>query len=297
MNNKHTTLINTFIKSKGDDISDKTKTNYKNTFLRLLNMVLGKNKRLYIMSRPTKQILKSIDESDTTTNAKITVLQLYKYLLEYTDKSTKQIIKRLNEYFNMVGDTRKTTNKKILNTSIKYDELIEILKHSDNIDYILFYLLIRLNCRNNDLIILYTDDLKLKKGISDGAVRGNILYFNNRNELLYIRNDYKTSKVYGAKINIITDEKFKRILKTLPINKNIFINSKDKPYTSDEINKFIQSRFKQYTKKPINQTIIYKILVQHHELTNDNNGLKKIAINRGHTRDTQENYYSTTSTI
>jgi len=290
MNKKHTELINEFLADKGDTIQPQTKRNYTNLFIRLLNLIIGNNKRKYILAISQPQLIKKIDNSDFTLNTKIDSLKLIKYLLEFTYKTYKPVQKQLTKYYGMTADERPTKNKELLKDTIQYDELMKILNEADELDYILFYLLINFNTRNKDLVINYTNDKKIIKNVIDGILKINILYFKN-NDLYYTRGDYKTHSIYGDKTDKITDKKFIQILKHTPINKNIFINSKDRPYNHTEINKYIQSRFKQYTNHLLNQSKIYKIIVDHHE--NNTKKLKNISNHRGHSLDTQNNYYST----
>ena len=110
----------------------------------------------------------------------------------------------------------------------------------------------------------------------------------------YVRGDYKTLKFHGVLQNTITDEKFIKIADNLK-DGLIFVNKKGTAYTAGNITKYINKIFSNYSDllKDINQQIIYKVITQHYEKLNDNNKLREIASNRGHTRTTQEAEYST----
>lgn len=282
---RHIKLLNDFLESK-PAIKATTKTNYKNTFNKLILNIFDTDKQKYILKTPTNDVLQTIENLNIPLNSKIDLVKMYKYITEFKKKSTVEIDDSLNFMYANTDTVGK--NDQLLNTLIKYDELIAFLNKLDYINYILFYIIINFNVRNMDLVIYYTDEKPIIKKALDGKLDYNILYF-DKNKLIYVRCHYKTSKSYGVKTHIITNTKFINIVKDLDVNDFIFKNRNNKPRKSDEINKFVSSVASKHGIHNLNQQNIYKIIVNHFKT--DYNAMKKLSINRGHTLDTQSQYY------
>ena len=172
---------------------------------------------------------------------------------------------------------------------------MDLLEQSKDRDYLILYLLINFNTRNKDLIALYTNNKKRILHVLNQECTDNILYFQDNGKLMYIRGDYKTVRRYGIQGHIIDDPYFISLIKKKSNNTYLLNNRNNKPYTANEINKLLKSIGNKYIKDSnLNQQLIYKIIVDHFEKLNDNQNLKLIANNRGHQRETQEGYYSTT---
>jgi len=198
-------------------------------------------------------------------------------------------------------------NKNLLDNSLSYDELMELLKlsgeqsiHEHNFLYhIILYLMINFNVRNTDLIITYL-------GIDPESLptKTNYICFDKEDNLIYVRNDYKTNIMYGTQSHIITDTKIIDYFKNkISVGRNVFISMLHGiPYNNKSIYYYIKKGIKQIVPNthalfpknnvPINQQIIYKIIQQEHETNNDYKNLKLISKNRGHTLETQKAMYS-----
>jgi len=296
MNKKHTTLITDFLKSKGNTITEATKTNYKNVFKSLLIDILDNNTRKYIFTIPTRILINKIDTNPhLNINNKISYLKMIKYLLEFLNKPYKQVLDKLKIYYAQAITDRPRQNKEVLKNSLfTFDKLMDLLEQSKDRDYLILYLLINFNTRNQDLIILYTENKKIISNVLQGKQAENILYFDEDDNLNYVRGNYKTLTSYGVKTNIINDPYFISLIKKKSNNTYLLNNRNNKPYTAGEMQKLIKSIGNKYIKNSnLNQQNIYKLIVEHFEKLNDNNKLKTTANNRGHQRGTQEAYYST----
>ena len=293
LNKKNNDLINNFLESKAN-ISDLTKATYTNDYKRLVNIVLGDNKKKSIITQTQANIIKSITTANIPTNTKINTLKLYRNLLIFKDTPHKKTDKELLKLFKLKDDEQAPKNKMIIEDSgLTYDILQDILNDADGLEYLILYLLINFNTRNMDLIINKTSNTALYKNLLKGNTNNNILY-QKYGVYQYVRGDYKTLKFHGVLQNTITDEKFIKIADNLK-DGLVFVNKKGVAYTTQNITKYINSIFSNYSDRlqGINQQIIYKVITQHYEGLNDNNKLREIAKNRGHTRTTQEAEYST----
>ena len=201
MNKRHTALITDFLKSKGDTITEATKTNYKNVFKSLLVEILENNTRKYIFTIPTRILINKIDTNPhLNINNKISYLKMIKYLLEFLNKPYNQVMDKLKIYYNEAITDRPRQNKEVLKNSLfTFNKLMDLLEQSKDQSYLLLYLLINFNTRNQDLIMLYTNNKKTINNVLQGKQAENILYFNEDDNLIYVRGNYKTLTSYGVK--------------------------------------------------------------------------------------------------
>jgi len=280
MNNQQ--LINEYLKSR--NISENSKTTYYNNFYRLLNFLKIHNK--YILDVDINIIINHLNKLHR--RARIPLLLILKLLYIYKHKNINIVDRELKNNKIYMNNQKSLINKNLINNSIKFNDLISILKKTKNNNhYIIFYLLINFNVRNMDLIIKKIDDeAQIKQN-------ENYLYFKN-GSLIYHRGNYKTLKKYGIKKQIIKNEKFINIIKSIDNNNYILLNSLNKPYTNNTIQKYIISIGNLYFKNSnLNQSLIYKIILDHYTQKKDLLRLEKIADNRGHNHETQKVYYST----
>lgn len=275
-----------FISSK-KDITDSTRETYENTLKRFIRVILNNDKRK-IITKTKKEFLKEkLENLDASINTKIQYLQLYNGMFFAKNERNSNLLSYLKSLYEQnIKDTHKKTKEDLEKNEITYDDLNDMLDNATGQDYLALYILINYNVRNNDLIIKMTSSY-----IDD---KNNIIYFDGDDKAIYIRRNYKTSERYGEKKHIIKDKKFLSILKEIKEGEFILQSKNNKPYEQGEISNFIKFMSNRYIKgAKLNQQLIYKIIVRHYEDKNDNNKLKSIANNRGHTRDTQETSYST----
>jgi len=179
-----------------------------------------------------------------------------------------------------IGEKKLKTNASLSTTLPSYNTLVEfvnqLLEDKKYIQYILNYLLLYYQVRNEDLdlhFVVYKKDTKDKTK--------NYLWFSARTKTVhYIRNVYKTAKIvkstgeikgYGQKVIKITDPVFIGVMKILAHQKEpiVFIpNSASLAYW-----------IKKMTYQGLGETLYFKIVVNHYR--EDVNMLNQISYNRG----------------
>ena len=336
--------IEQYLASK-QDVSEGTKTTYRNVYKKLKEIFeLDKRKRIYTkpITRPRKRKTETQEEylerikqikpiiltlKEVKDYSKIDLLNVIILLKRWKKKPIKHLLAYRDELYQEKEQLRQTKIIKDVN-NISYDRLNNILNEAyENkryYDFILMFLLIKVNVRNTDLIILFTSnntkkynqsliekmnkieaDKKeaykqketpkiLKDRIYDIKTM-NIIYIND-NKAHYIRKNYKTNKTYGDKKIIIDNERFIKALNEIENDSIIFKSSSGGFLNRDEFNQFINRIYQKYINDKsiiLNQTKIYKI-VQNHFKFNENNNFKleQMANNRGHSQDTQNKHYS-----
>lgn len=152
------------------------------------------------------KIVKRIDEMNHTINTKKALFNLALLLKRELRNEDTEIIKQKLNDINVKIDKENFSKKEKLNEELPTRD--ELIKKLDKLyddkkwrEYIVNYLIIMMNVRNMDLDVIITRN----KNIIDD--KDNYLYVKNKS-VKYIRNNYKTSAVYGRKEHKITDEKF-----------------------------------------------------------------------------------------
>jgi len=289
--------IDEFLQSK-TELVEKSKITYRNTYKKLVE-IFKIDKRKRISNILIRDIIKVLEKTEYD---KLSLLKVIIMLKQFKKKPIKQLNKYRDKLFKRNEKEKKAVLKETLNDGLTFDDLNNMLNDMKQtnkyVEYILLYLLINFNVRNTDLIIINKVDMSLK----ELKKKFNLKEFNyiekvKDGEYRYIRNIYKTKEQYGIKKHLIKDEFFIEAMQTINKDDYIFKNKKDNPINRDTMNKFIYYELKPFNKKivnygDINQQIIYKILLSHYEKLNDNNKVKELRANRGHTATIQESYYS-----
>jgi len=270
------------------DISDSTRKNYINDYNRL-RLLLNTNKSLYNMSQ--KDILTAIKSSE---NSQANLLNIAIMILRSKDKPNTKLITYREKLFEERKAYQNKKNMKILKeNNVDFKQLNEVLEKAVGNDYLLFYILMNFNVRNADLVITITDKDKIKE-VYNKNDNFMVVY---PNKVIYIRQDYKTKDIYGAKKHIIKDKKFVLTLKNRIAEgyTSLFTNNKNQPLKVNEMNNHIKRRYAKFLPDSnMSQSLIYKIIQNHYEELGDIKKLQEIAELRGHRIDTQLNNYSST---
>ncbi len=113
----------------------------------------------------------------------------------------------------LIKDSVKENNKQLQEVLPSYEDLIEYLeklsKSKKYREYIINYLMINLQVRNEDLLFKIVER---KKDTTD--TNFNYIWL-SPTKATYIRNVYKTAKTYGQKVNVITDKAFLSALRQI----------------------------------------------------------------------------------
>ena len=279
-----------------DELSKKTLETYFNDYNRFRSEMRGKH-NIYNLSQ--KEIMDIVSKTEW---AKLNLLNIAIVILQNKNKEVSLLLKYRKNIQEGREDQQAAKNEaQIKKANASYDDLMRALDEATGKDYILFYLLINLNTRNNDLIMkLITNKQKDLLNEEDNFM------IVSPSKSRFVRNDYKTNKSFGVKIDKIRDEKFQKMInkELLEGNEYLFVNNKKKPYKQTEMGKFIKSRFafyldvksadpKEEVKTNLSQAVIYKIISEYAREFGGDKMKKDIADARGHSLDTQAKYYST----
>ena len=177
-------------------------------------------------------------------------------------------IRNINEKLNKTYTDRNKKKEYKYNREDILNEMERFYNTGNKRAYLMTYLVVNFNTRNKDLDVTIARHRKFCKDKLE-----NYLVL-RKNDVVYIRNNYKTCKTYGKKEHIIRDKKIlecvKYFMRDLEINKRKLF---DNFYNSTTI-------IKRYTPFGLRTTDIVKIIL------NCNNSLSsavKISKNRGTT--------------
>ena len=169
----------------------------------------------------------------------------------------------------------------------EYDTIVKYMndKYENNewTDYIINYLLINFQTRNQDLNFEIVD---LKKDIKENLNKNYIWYNKNYDNVLYVRNVYKTASTYGQKTNTISDPKFVVALKRVIARQKHDEAGGEFIPNENNMSYFI----KKATYKELGETNYIKIILNH--FTDSISKHEEIAENRGTDITTLREYYN-----
>ena len=258
--------------------SDSTKKQYRiqyNKLFKLTEKPIGGTSEKKII-----EILDNIENknnSQALLNIAFLIRKMEGLSVALLEKRRKQDKKNLNEYV-------KEKNVNLKENLPSYSDIVEYMDYlydkGEWTDYIINYLLINLQVRNQDLDFTI---VSRKKDATDSKT--NYMWLqNSKGKATFIRNVYKTATInasdgsnhgYGQKVNNITEKKFivalRRVLgcQKSGLDCGTFIPTKSA----------IAFHLQKATYKQIGEGKYFKIVVNH--FRNDLNKLKEISENRG----------------
>jgi len=258
--------------------SDSTKKQYRiqyNKLFKLTEKPIGETSE--------KKIIEILDNIDNKNNSQA-LLNIAFLIRKGEGLSVTQLEKRRKQDKNKLIESVKEKNVELKENLPSYSDIVEYMNYlydkGEWTDYIINYLLINLQVRNQDLDFTI---VSRKKDASDN--NKNYMWLQNtKGKATFIRNVYKTANInapdgsnhgYGQKVNNITDKKFivalRRVLgcQKSGLDCGTFI-----PTKSAIAYHIIKSTYKQ-----IGEGKYFKIIVNH--FRNDIDKLKEISENRG----------------
>ncbi len=260
------------------DKSDATKKQYRIQYNKLFKLT-GKP----IQDTSEKKIMELLNEIDNKNNSQA-LLNIALLIRKNNNLSVTQLEKKRKQDKDKLIEDVKIKNVELKENLPSYDDIVEYMNYlfdkSEWTDYIINYLLINLQVRNQDL------DFTIITRKKD-AVDKNINYMwlqNTKKKVTFIRNVYKTANIevgdgkehgYGQKVNNITDTNFivavRRVIGCQKYNLDcgVFIPNKSS----------IAYHLQKATFKQIGEGKYFKIIVNH--FRNDLDKLKEISNNRG----------------
>ena len=251
------------------DKSVNTQKSYKTQYNKLVNL-LGKP----VSETSEKKLIEIVLEqpNNNQRQALINIGILIRRLPINKLSTTKLEALREKLKGNLKEDV-KEKNAVLQDTLPSYDDIVE---YTENLwqqmewrDYIINYLLINYQVRNQDLVF---DLVNLKRQTKDDSK--NYMWLSPK-KVVYIRNVYKTANKYGKKIVTITDPKFLLAVKRVYACKKrdeecgVFIP------TLSQVGYYIMKA----TYKQIGEGAYLKIIIKHHR--KDFTKLTEISENRG----------------
>jgi len=257
--------------------SNATKKQYRIQYNKLYNL-LDKP----IAETSEKKIIELLNTIDNKNNSQA-LLNIAFLIRKNNGLSITLLEKKRKQDKDKLLETIKEKNVELKQTLPSYDDLIEYMDYlyekNEWTDFIINYLLINIQVRNQDL------DFKIitrKKDATDLNI--NYMWIQaTKKKITFIRNVYKTAVIhspdgdtgYGQKINNITDEKFINALKRVislqkkGLDDGVFIPNKSS----------IAYHLQKATYKQLGEAKYFKIVVNH--FRNDLQKLKEISENRG----------------
>ena len=253
-----------------DSVKDKsvnTQKSYKTQYNKLVKL-LGKP----VSETSEKKLIEIVLEqpNNNQKQALINIGILIRRLYELSSTKLEALREKLKE--NLKEDV-KEKNSVLQDTLPSYDDIVE---YTENLwdkmewrDYIINYLLINYQVRNQDLVF---DLVNLKRQTKDDSK--NYMWLSPK-KVVYIRNVYKTANKYGKKVVTITDPKF-----LLAVKRVYACNKRDEESgvfipTLSQVGYYIMKA----TYKQIGEGAYLKILIKHHR--KDFTKLTEISENRG----------------
>jgi len=190
-----------------------------------------------------------------------------------------KLIKQRESNRELITTENKEKNVKLAETLPKLEELEEYLGYLFSqrnwLDYIINYLLLNFQVRNQDLILTIVPK---RADITDNDK--NYLWL-SRNKVTYVRGHYKTSSVYDSKIATITDKDFVTAVRK-------YYNRGDQTSlvpNPDNVGYFV----KKATYKQLGEGAYMKVIVQAN--LGSLQKLKEISDNRGTSLETMATHY------
>lgn len=254
-------------------LSKYTIKSYKTQFnklVKLLNKNIGDTSEAEIIE--TSKTLDNINSQNAMLNIGIVIKK-------HLDQPHDELILTRDANKTKVKEHVKTKNQQKAPLPT-YDDLVKMLDNSYENEYyrnfIILYLLINFNVRNQDLNINF---VTLKKEVVDENI--NYIWFDRRGgKIVYFRNCYKTAKSYGRKMHHITDERFSNAVKNyIKINQKLIPNEDNTGHYVD------------VATNDLGSGNVYKIMVDYYK--EDLQKLKQIAENRGTSLDVTAESYDT----
>tara|TARA_R100000541_G_scaffold49430_1_gene56588 strand:+ start:1178 stop:2071 length:894 start_codon:yes stop_codon:yes gene_type:complete len=264
------------------DAGTSTKAAYRNQYVKMYEAL--DKREIHTVSE--KVIIEAVDDLNisnvNTKSALLNIAVVVRGLPEY-ELGVKKIINEREKLRSKIVEHTKDKNDEINLPS--YNELLDFMNEKyqskDYKSYMINYLLIHYQTRNQDLDF---ELVKLKKEMKDKTK--NYLWYNVRTKkVIYVRNMYKTAKIYNTLTQEITDTKFITAFKAVKRLQDT--DHKDGVFIKNKGS--IATYVINYTYQKLGEGRYAKIVINHFK--NDLGTLQQISKNRGSSIQTLLNYY------
>ena len=263
-----------------DSVSEKsinTQKSYKTQYNKLHKLI-----EKDIGDTSEKKLLEIIMEQPNN-NQKQALINIAILVRRKEELSVNVLMSQRDKLKTNLQEDVKVKNEILKDTLPPYEELIEYMNYlwdkNEWTDYIINYLLINYQTRNQDLIF----DIVNKKRLTKDSDK-NYMWLSPK-KVVYTRNVYKTASTYKKKVNVITDPKF------IIAMRRVYACSSRGEECGVMIPKLSQVGYyvKKATYKELGEGNYVKIVINH--FRNDFAMLKEISENRGTSRETMESNY------
>lgn len=212
----------------------------------------------------------------TNVNTQQSMLNVAIMIRRSLNLDVNELIKTRDRNRHSISDHVKEKNITITDGLPSYENLLEYLEelYKENmfVEYVINYLLIHYQTRNQDLVF---DIVRLKRDMKKDTTKNYIWISHSSKKAVYWRNDYKTAGVYGKKEIVITDPKFVTAIKRVEGCKAYKLDCGNIVPNTDQVGYWIKSK----TLNKIGEGKIVKIVIDH--FRGDMQKLKEISESRG----------------
>ncbi len=247
-----------------------------------------------IRNSSEKQILNVIKELSDKVGTQNALINMAILIFQLDDKNYDKLKKTRED--NIVKIDRERI--KVNNAKIQYlpnrQQLLyyleDLFKQEKWEEYIINYLLVYLNVRNQDLDLLFIDKMKDALDSPSGKKefkKDNFLII-RKNDITYLRSKYKTHNLYGTKTNSIQSTKFRRaVLEFLKEQEGelptpLLHKTNGSRLADGYIHKYITAK----TYEGLSEADYMKIIVNYVDETGNLKNLQTLSNNRGTSVDT-----------
>jgi hypothetical protein len=197
--------------------SEKTIKTYKQQYNKLRQQL---DKDIHESSQNKIIEIAGEQENNNTKQARLNIGILVRKLYNY---DTKELEKQRDVW---KGNIKEDIKKKNETSSLpSYNDLLEytdyLYENNKWVEYVINYLLINFQVRNEDLDFQIVDKKSDTKDDSKNYI------WMARDKIVYIRNNYKTSKTYGMKMNTIKDKEFITAMKRIKARGDTLVPNPD----------------------------------------------------------------------
>tara|TARA_R110001592_G_scaffold67342_1_gene206493 strand:- start:2704 stop:3558 length:855 start_codon:yes stop_codon:yes gene_type:complete len=281
--------MNDDIEKSFEGVSPNTFNNYKSYYNRLLKL-LGTDT---VIQNSNSFIIDTLNDHEILPNSIKTFITIIIRIKRNAGVNIDSLISyrngKLSKEIIQYNDIK---NIELNKTLPSYDEIKSymnnLLNENKFRDYIINYLLINYGVRNLDIDVLITTDksVTLKRYIA----KENYLYVTPR-YIIYQRNNYKTSSVYGRKSYKIVNLSFRNSVNFMLGNKKecrLLFGCEDNTYNEKQIGNIVLNS----TFNKIGESSYFKILIKHYQLENNIDMIRFLSQSRGTDLNTIFKYYN-----
>lgn len=260
-------------------LSEQSKKTYRNLYSKM-NNILGD-----IKNKNEKDILLVINDlSNEKVSNKLSYLNIAILIKQFNNEDLNNLLIERDRLIKI----RDKEQSKIKIDLPEYNEVKKYVDSLSGVKYIVNFLILNYGVRNKDVNVFITNDVKLTKD-------KNINYLLVKDKSIeWIRNDYKTSSIYGIKKHIIKNKKFIEEVKKQSLNIWL-LSGREEGIAESGLNNIVSRMLYKYNDKNMNEASYFKLNVKYLQTKPKSfSKISKLGEIRGTGSDTIEKYYNET---